>query len=283
MPGVLPPNSEYFASQLGDLFNRVRAIETQQQLGWTNALGQLLITMGLVPGSNPAEYGLQLLNPATGSQLAFIGEDGAGNVAIKFFDGSGNVRITIDANGFHQYDAAGNQVLLLGTQSNGLNGLGVYNGSTIETMLGLINASPAIYGLAVRPYGLSALQQVSGWLSSGALSASGVSTSSHYVTFSGSPTITAEIGPSGTALIGGAFEIDANNTGVEASVNVSIDSGASDVEVARLQVSSTAATTVNGPFLWGGMTAGTHTFTAQYLTSGTGTANFYGNIYIQPL
>lgn len=82
MPGVLPPNNEYLISRIGELFNRVRAIETQQQGGYTNGLGQLIITTGLVPGSDPPEWGFQLLDPTTGQRVALFGEDASGNVQL---------------------------------------------------------------------------------------------------------------------------------------------------------------------------------------------------------
>lgn len=98
MPGVNYPNNERLPQIIADLANRVRALETQQQISWSNALGQILITMGLVPGSNPAEYGFQLLNPATGAQIAFLGEDSSGN-AVFTVTGTETVSGTLNVTG----------------------------------------------------------------------------------------------------------------------------------------------------------------------------------------
>lgn len=78
MPGVNHGPNDQFSAFLGGLHNRVRAIETQQQTTLSNSLGQPLINFGLVPGSVPARYGMQFLDPATGAEIMFMGEASAG-------------------------------------------------------------------------------------------------------------------------------------------------------------------------------------------------------------
>ena len=139
-------------------------------------------------------------------------------------------------------------------------------------------------GLSVLPYGGTQLQLVGGTLSSGPLSAFGVNTAAAFVDFTGTSTLTAVIGPSGSAMIGGAFEIDVNTAGIQGAVNVAIDGGVSDLEVAKFQVSGATGAYVGGAtFRWDGLTPGVHTFKAQYVTQGAGTVDFAGNIYVQPL
>jgi hypothetical protein len=181
--------------------------------------------------------------------------------AISVSDSAGNKRLQLDENGLRQYDPSGKLILQLGT----------------------LNASPAVYGLGVLPYGGTQLQLVGGTLSATGLSASSVNTSNANVTFAGTATITAVIGPAGSVMIGGSFEIDTEASGVKAGVLVNIDSGAAFVEVAAFQVVSGKGTYLGGStFRWDGLTPGTHTFTAQYFTSGA-TASINGSIYIQPL
>jgi hypothetical protein len=193
---------------------------------------------------------------------------GAGGITIQaggalvLKDANGATLVKLDSAGLHQYDEFGNLV----------------------ASMGLLNGSPAIYGLGVAPEPGAALQQVRGVLSSTGLGVSGVSTGGSNVTFPGASTVTAVIGPSGNALIGGSFEIDPNNNGMQGGVIVSIDSGASFIEVARLQIVGTFGSYIGGSsFVWGGMTPGTHTFTAQYYTQGTGTCDLSGDMYVQPL
>ena len=92
MPGVLYPNNQAFPVFLARMDQRLRALETQQHSILTNLQGQPIISFGLQPGSDPAEWGIGLLNKALGSYLGFLGEDGNGNVAMKFFDANGNLR-----------------------------------------------------------------------------------------------------------------------------------------------------------------------------------------------
>jgi hypothetical protein len=74
MPGVSPPNNEKFFALLGGMQKQLQAMSTQQQQAITNALGQVIINIGLVPGSDPARYGIQFLDPSSGTEIAFLGE-----------------------------------------------------------------------------------------------------------------------------------------------------------------------------------------------------------------
>lgn len=92
---------------------------------------------------------------------------------------SANVTMSITPSaGFQVFNAG---TLVSQTDSEGLH---VYNASgTEEVAAGLLNASPAIYGLAVLPYGESLLQQVGGVI--GYTGGGGTATSSTQVSLTG--------------------------------------------------------------------------------------------------
>lgn len=98
MPGVNPPNSEQLQQFLANLHNRLRALETQQQLTISGSNGQPVVNLGLVPGSNPAEYGLQLVDPTTENVVAFLGEDSSGD-AVFNVTGTETVTGTLNVTG----------------------------------------------------------------------------------------------------------------------------------------------------------------------------------------
>ena len=93
MPGVSPPNGEQYYADLGRLFQRVRALETQQQSTITNQLGQPVLNFGLVPGSNPARYGLQFVDPVSGTEQMFLGESSTGTALTIVLEGNGSVTV----------------------------------------------------------------------------------------------------------------------------------------------------------------------------------------------
>lgn len=53
MPGVNPPPSEYLLQLIGDLQKQVRALATQQQLVFTNAQGETIVSLGAIPPGGP--------------------------------------------------------------------------------------------------------------------------------------------------------------------------------------------------------------------------------------
>ena len=54
MPGVNPPPNEYLLQLIGDMQKQIRALATQQQMVFTNAAGQTIISMGAIPPGGPA-------------------------------------------------------------------------------------------------------------------------------------------------------------------------------------------------------------------------------------
>lgn len=89
MPGVNPPNNERFLADLGGLHNRVRALETQQQSCITDSLGRPIVNFGLVPDGT-ARFGIQVLDPTTGLEVAFLGEGANGYGATLILEGAGS-------------------------------------------------------------------------------------------------------------------------------------------------------------------------------------------------
>jgi hypothetical protein len=310
MPGVAGGPGD-FGAIFAQMAARLRALETQQQSIISNAQGQPIVSVGLQPGSNPAEYGIGVLSQAFGSPLAFFGENANGNVGLYFYNSAGELVLQIDDLGLHQYNSGGQETTRLDSagihiyntsgveivtlNSNGLtagpvqlnaNGLEVYNGSTLEVQVGLVSSSPTIYGLAVLPYGGSQLQQVGGAIFAEPQGAPNV-TNTTATPFGGSSSVTCEIGPSGLALVTAQCQIATGAGGQFATVLVQVDGG-SWFEFLNVSTSASGGTTVlsGSTYPWGNLTPGTHTFRIGYLTgnNGTATASFTGPVLtVQPL
>ncbi len=96
MPGVNPPVNERLPQLIADLHNRLRALETQQQLAFSNAVGELIGSLGAVPGY-PGTFGIVGWSGYNGNAVFFITDtsipDGSGRrqtqVVICRDDGSG--------------------------------------------------------------------------------------------------------------------------------------------------------------------------------------------------
>ena len=75
MPGVNQPVDQQFYVRFADLERNVRAIATQQQLTFTDALGELIISLGLIPAgqyASPGQYGIVGWSGATGVPVFFV-------------------------------------------------------------------------------------------------------------------------------------------------------------------------------------------------------------------
>lgn len=81
MPGVNNPPNEYLLQLIGELQKQVRAIGTQQQLAFTNAVGEIIAALGLLPASG-GNYGLAAYAGATGNAVLAVADtdipDGSG-------------------------------------------------------------------------------------------------------------------------------------------------------------------------------------------------------------
>ena len=247
MPGVLPGGDGWWAYQQAQQSNLLRGLLTQQQTTISNLDGLPVINFGLIPGSSPARYGLQFVNPTTGTEIMFIGVDAAG------------------VPGVHIYDTAGNE----------------------EVRLGELSASPAIYGLAVAPSSGTpggTLQQVGGFLDTTASDVNTVNNTT-WAAFGGSNSITAEVGPSGKVALFVRSYITTSAASEFGEVGVQIDSGSVQTELISGNSVGGDAHTVSTNRVLSGLSAGTHTFTLYYqVTLGTATASFAGTeMIVQPL
>lgn len=253
MPGV-PGGGNPFLARMGQIDQLVRGLATQQQDSITNALGEDVLNFGLIPGSEPAEYGIQLVNPATGAEVGFLGQDSTGTAALRFRDAAGNVIVQVDVNGIHIYNDAG----------------------TEEARFGILNDSPAIYGLGVLPYGGSELQQVAGTQSSdpGHLNSTTVTS---WTVPTGASALTLEIGPSGAAAVTVTGQCSTGTGGQEAYIGCQID-GAS-VPVSALVASGTGGVSIStaaGPIVVPLAANTNHTFepVVQTAANGSSTCTF---------
>ena len=128
MPGINPPADEYLPQQMGQQRWLLRALAQQQNYTCSDSQGRPVLNMGLIPGSNPAQYGLQVLNPATGLVVGeFVFNTGTGLVAQQYFNASGLLGSEFDANGFHVYDSSGDERVRLGLLADGDYGLAIYS------------------------------------------------------------------------------------------------------------------------------------------------------------
>ena len=258
MPGVNHFNASWFEHKIAELMADVRALQTQQQMTLSNLHGQAVLNFGLVPGSNPAAYGLQFVNPATGGQLMFVGEDGSGNAYMAF------------------YDAAGHPRVRQGPLPDGNYGLAVYSPANDGTYVELSNL-----GFGLQSAEVSTSQ--------------GTTSAGTYVDLAtAGPSVTVTVGTSGRALVSASALMfpgasGAGNTSDTAFVGLSIDGGAPGNSLAQFTgasgtgVSNNGSGTIGGQVLVTGLSAGSHTCKLQYTTlNGTFTSFQNRVITVQP-
>ena len=286
MPGVNDFNGNWLPNAIANALADIRAMQTQQQTTLSNGQGQPIMNFGLIPGSNPPAYGMQMLNPANGSQAMFVGEDGAGNAYLAFYNSSGQMLSKFDQSGIHMYNVSGVEIITIDQMGFHVNNTSAQE----EARLGLLNSSPAIYGLGVAPSPGSTLQQVAGVLNA-FTSTTQTTTSTTWTTFGDEPAITTTIGPSGQAFCAvGAF-IGTPGSNEEGAVGLSIDganppgSGAGGLSAIVSGASAVASNSYNARIITG-LTPGSHTFSHKYeiINAGAGNCAFSNRIVIvQPL
>jgi len=224
--------------------------------------------------SKVLQNGSIIVQDATGTMQAIIGQlpDGtygiqAGSVKLNangVIVATGSGSVTVDSGGLHVYDASSNE----------------------EVRAGLLNATPAIYGLGVRPYGGTHLQQVGGSLQVNAPTASSVTSNGVWTNFGSPSSITCEVGPSGQVEISvsgflGTFgsnqqgligvAIDGTNVGTWASLSVAAAGG----------VSGFVGSSYTLPP--GTLSVGSHTFQLQYQTGANAESFTSVSMAVQPL
>ncbi|MCU4186613.1 hypothetical protein K6U06_19770 [Acidiferrimicrobium sp. IK] len=302
MPPVPVPPEQYLVSMITQLRTDVDGIATNQQTTLTDEIGRAVVNIGLAPASNPAQYGIQLVNPATGGQLAMFGVQEDGTVSQSFFDGNGNLRTKIDAAGQHFYDGSGNQLVTIdsmglhvwnssGQEITRLDGTGLhsYDATTAERVRAGHLAS-GDYGLQVTDSSGNT-EEVLPAVESFAANVISV-TSTSYVS-DGGPSVTAVVGASGKVKLDASAQLESNSAGDGVYVGLFIDGsawtggGGSDT-TALLdcfsvggQTLATCAVTV----VLAGLTPGSHTFELQYRhSSGTNAGEFWNrSLLVTPL
>jgi hypothetical protein len=95
MPPVIRKRDDFLYEVIRGHRRQLRILGSQQQNVLTTGSGNPVITFGLVPGSNPPLYGIQLIDPSTGNIRALLAEQADNTVSLKFFDPSGNPRTQI--------------------------------------------------------------------------------------------------------------------------------------------------------------------------------------------
>lgn len=201
--------------------------------------------------SNSAQSAGIAVNDTAGNRRLYIGPISAGVWGVQVFDANGVDLVTVDNAGLHVYNAAGIE----------------------EVRAGKLNTGPDIYGLGVLPYGGTHLQQVVGIMSAQGNDTTNVTSTTDTAIVNGS--LSAEIGPSGQALITVAAEIATNGVSQEGYLNVYID-GVADVP-AGLAVSASTAVNVtsSATTVKNGLTPGVHTFALKCHVSSGATCSFY--------
>jgi hypothetical protein len=237
VPGIVCPPD--LGSMFAHLAQRVRALETQQNITISNAAGQTVMQTGAIVQSNGSilGYGTVWYNPATGAMVRFDGVDASGVPRTSFYGPNG----------------------------------------AEEVRLGELSTSPAIYGLGVLPYGATGadqLQQVVGSLSVGPPAVTSVNTSSAWVAFGTPNSLSFEVGPSGqfSMTVSGYMATLAAN--VTALVGYNVDGSAVGDVLTLASGAGAVAASCSQTIINGGYTAGVHTIDLYYQTQG-GTADFY--------
>lgn len=257
MPSVPTPPDQQLQALLASHEMRLRAIETQQQMTYSNGTGLPVINAGLSPGSNPPQYGIQLVNPSNGQEIAFFGEDSSGNVGLTFRDGSGNLICRLDGTGLRIYNSAGTEEVLLGDLGGGAYGLEVLNSAGL-------------------------LQKVSGTVVS---SQGGLSTSATTPQAVSGTTVSATIGPSDQAMVtltgNGEMNGPASGGG-SAYFAVGVDGFAPTGPWSELQT-NLAGTQLTAPISTSQLvhaSQGTHTFQAYVWSDNTDHGAAVGSCYV---
>lgn len=265
MPPIVPAASLYFLQRFAELQRNVGALQTQQQSTITDGQGRPILNIGLIPGSNPATYGLQFLDPVSTQPRMLIGSNGT-EALIEFYDTAGNVVLSIDASGLSL-----------------LSDLGV-----VEAFLGNLDTSPEIYGLAVLNDN-SVMQQVSGLVSSPGGATASISTSSTTAVPITNTSVSAVIGESGQALvtISGWVTIATTTLAAGAYVAVRVDgviSGSDWLVNFITALNTTSEISCSFTQLLTGLPPGPHTFdAAASVSDGSATGGgFQVQVVVQP-
>ncbi|MGH9121412.1 MAG: hypothetical protein ACRDYC_05630 [Acidimicrobiales bacterium] len=289
MGATLPPADQSLVTTLGNMIQNGAAQAAQQQNVITDANGNPVIYIGLIPSSDPPIYGMQFVDPTSGTPIMFIGLDASGHIGFTLYDSSGKKRIMLDSDGLTQFDASGNKLFSLGTQASGLDGLAMFDSlGTEQVLIGALSTAFPLYGLAVRPEGGTHLQQVGGFLQGAQVQA--LDEIGGPGNFTPTGEVVAIIGDSGEVQIALTGTIATGEAVQEGNLGVSIDGAAVLAAAPNLVVNSGGGgilVAASISYVQGGLTPGSHTFQPVWTTfndSGSYTVSFTDvQVTIQPL
>lgn len=176
--------------------------------------------------------------------------------------------------------------LAMGQLGDGDWGIAVYDASGVEqARMGQLNASPEIYGLGIRPYGGAHLQQVGGVIGPVISPNATNVTSAAYTAFGSPNTITAEIGPSGMAIVTVQCDIATGGSNFQGFAGVQLDGAGAWTDFVTLSAAATggAQAQMSVGYVLTGLSVGTHTFKIGYRTANGQCSFFNPQFSVQPL
>lgn len=258
MPPVIPPWSEHLVQMIKGHERRLSMLEQQQNTTITNYKGQAVMNIGQIPGTSPAQWGYQMVNPNTNQQSAMWGIQGDGSTSLRFYapdgqtvliqvddtglvgydsagakqiqlndsglgvyDSGGNLLADIDGDGFHLYNpSTGAEIGRFGIQSDGTVGLRIFDASG-ASRVDLGQLSNGDYALQVTDAGGQVneiLPVYSVYAATG-----GAVTSTSWTSLGAGIEVSAEIGASGKAFVTASVNIGLSNTNLTGNAGVVID------------------------------------------------------------
>lgn len=255
MPFSQPTQLPGLASNIADLSRRLQALEAKCRVLQSSAIT-------IVDGNF--------------NTVGLVGTLADGMAGISLSDTAGNILVQLDSNGLHVYNASG----------------------TEEVALGLLNSSPAQYGLAVLPAvpGATTLQRVGGAVTAVTTADQTTTvTSPTWTNLSGDPSLTVQIGPSGSALIYIAADIATGGVTAQAMLGrlgLQVDGGSTPPTGFPTVSASTGGpggidVSLNAQSVITGLSVGSHAFSLLYSTENTASGGNVGFsnriIQVQPL
>lgn len=170
MPGVNPPNNNPLPYALAAMNNRLRALETQQQLVITNRKGQPVMVTGMQPGSNPVRWGIGIVNRNFRQPIAFFGDTegpttSTGTVALNFYAADGKtVLVKVNTTGLTVRNAkTGGYQAVAATYETTVAGSQTYS----STAWGPLASNVVVTSVPIGPSGQAAITLSVGYLAPG--------------------------------------------------------------------------------------------------------------------
>lgn len=263
---------------------KMRVMAQQQNVLISNSNGAMVLTLGLVPGSSPAQYALAAwpgvgAQPAGSVPLVQLGQLPSGDYGLAVFNAAGDLLTLLDDTGVTLYSSAGDPIVQL--DDTGMQVLDAAGHTHVQA--GALGGDA--YGLRVTDPStgatqtIAALAQYSNLLGT-TLSSSAPSSSPDMA----GPSVQATVGPSGNAKVEVSCYIgttEANQTGsVWLAVNGTISQQFLAAGAASTAISSSCAATR----VLQGLTPGVSTFELGYSSSNGAAVDFSGpTLIVTPL